>query len=68
VCNVEPEGVRVHLGLSGAAGADRIEYVLPVAARDVEIVGDGLDVRRRGQRVIARPVRPSFRFDVTYRL
>jgi hypothetical protein len=67
-CAVEAGAVKVRFALNGQGQADRVEYVLPAAARDVQVVGDGLDVERRGQRVIARPMRATFRFDVTYRL
>ena len=69
-CTLEDETVRVRLTLSGAApGAQRIEYMLPAAARDVQVESEGLDVERRGKRVMAQVWGgAALRVDVTYRL
>lgn len=61
------DGLSVRLTVSGdAREVSRISYVLPAAARYVEVNSDGLDVRRGGATVTARPTRASLRFGVTY--
>ena len=68
-CTIEPEGVQVRLRLTGPSdGPERIEYLIPAAARAVQVEGDGIEIVRRGRRVTARAGRGALRLDVTYLL
>jgi hypothetical protein len=64
---VDADGAHVRLMLTGTApDVDSIRYVLPAAARAVQVTGEGLAVSRREQVVTARPRGTNVHLDVTY--
>jgi hypothetical protein len=65
--HVDAAGAHVRLLLTGTApDAAYIRYVLPAAARSVQVESEGLDVIHRGRVVAARPTSATLRLDVTY--
>ena len=60
-------GLRVSERLRGPGRpALEIEFLVPEAAQAVDAAGEGVALRRSGQKVNARPCAPSFQIDVTY--
>ena len=60
-------GLRVSERLRGPGRpALEIEFLVPEAAQAVDVAGEGVALRRSGQKVNARPCAPFFQIAVTY--
>lgn len=67
--HVDASGAHVRLQLTGTApDAAYIRYLLPEAARSVQVESEGLEVTHSARLVTARPTNAALRLDVTYLL